>query len=81
MAERELSAGEGDNFLMGFLGALFGGGSKKKAPPLQPFVPAAAAPAAKKDKRKVAQRLSLIATGPQGIQSTAPVGRRKLLGN
>ena len=80
MVGRELSAGEGDSFLMGFLGALFGGGSKKKVPPLQPFVPAASS-AEKDPKRKIAQRLSLISTGPGGVQNQASVGRRKLLGN
>jgi len=58
-------------------------GSKTKTAPAAPTTtPQVEAPSTEEERKtRRIGRQSLIATSPAGVLTTAPVGRRKLLGN
>ncbi len=73
---------------VGALGGLFIGSKKKSssslpAPAVSSPDGALSSPSGEDEEgiKKARGRLALLATGPQGVLGSAPVGRRKILGN
>ena len=72
---------------LGFLSSLFGGGKKKDEPapiptpaPVAPTIDNAAENAAKKLKQRKESATQSVYTNPLGVQGTADVAKKTLLG-